>query len=204
MLSHVESSLARTPDADRIDQRVTLHGITWDEYEAFLAMRGESSALRVTYLEGELEIMAPSRDHENLKTRLARLVEAWAEETDRPLEGAGSWTVRKRAKERGAEADECYFVLGERDDRPDIAIEVVWTSGGISKLEVWRGLGVPEVWIWEKGALSFHILAGEHYVETSRSVLLPAFDPALIQECMRAASQTDAVKQLRSALRARP
>jgi hypothetical protein len=28
---------------------------------------------------------------------------------------------------------------------PDIAIEVVWTSGGIDKLEVYRGLDVPEV-----------------------------------------------------------
>jgi hypothetical protein len=29
------------------------------------------------------------------------------------------------------------------EDRPDIAIEVVWTSGGINKLEVCK-LGVPD------------------------------------------------------------
>jgi len=59
-------------DPDRIDQRVILHGIGWDDYEAVLAMRGESSATRVTYLEGELEFMSPSIDHETFKTQLAR------------------------------------------------------------------------------------------------------------------------------------
>ena len=44
------------------------------------AMRGESSATRVTYLEGELELMSPSFDHETLKKTLGRLIEAYAEE----------------------------------------------------------------------------------------------------------------------------
>jgi hypothetical protein len=42
--------------------------------------------------------------------------------------------------------DECY-VLGRElldDDFPDIALEVVISSGGINKLEVYRGLGVRE------------------------------------------------------------
>ena len=54
-----------TEPTEPIDQRVRLHDISWEDYEALLAMRGESSALRVTYLEGELEIMAPSLNHES-------------------------------------------------------------------------------------------------------------------------------------------
>jgi len=64
------------------------------------------------------------------------------------LEGYGSWTVRSEAADRGVEADECYLV-GIREaepQRPDIAIEVIRTSGGIDKLEVYRGPEVPEVW----------------------------------------------------------
>ena len=62
--------------ADHVDQRVTLHGVSWADYEALLAMRGESSGTRVTYLEGELELMTPSINHEAIKTRLGRLLDA--------------------------------------------------------------------------------------------------------------------------------
>ena len=98
----------RSPN--RFDQRVTLHGIGWQDYEALLAMRGESSATRVTYLEGELELMSPSFDHETLKKTLGRLIEAYAEERGLDLIGCGSWTVRKEAQARGVEADECYIL----------------------------------------------------------------------------------------------
>ncbi len=203
MLCQVDHAHETSPDPVHVDQRITLHGVTWDQYEAVLAMRRESSALRVTYLEGELEIMAPSIDHETLKTRIGRLLEAWAEEMDIPLEGAGSWTVKLAPAERGAEADECYFVGGVlRTDHPDIAIDVAWTRGGIPKLEVWRGLGVPEVWIWEAGALHFHVLRGSRYEESGRSELLPDLDPAVIVGCMAAPTQTAAVRQLRAELRA--
>lgn len=192
------------PDPDLVDQRVVLRGVTWDAYESLLAARGESSAVRVTYLEGTVELMAPSRYHELDKTRLARLIEAWADEHDVVLEGYGSWTVKNEEAERGAEADECYVIGAHDPDRivaPHIAIEVVWTSGGIDKLEVWRKLGVREVWIWDAGALTFHALRGERYEAIERSELLPELDPALLVEPMGAASQTAAIRQLREALR---
>ena len=191
-----------TEHTEHIDQRVRLHNISWEDYETLLVMRGESSALRVTYLEGELEIMSPSIDHESLKTRLARLLEAYAEVVGIELEGYGSWTVKKAQKERGVEPDECY-VVGVREtppERPDIAIEVVWTSGGIDKLEVYRGLEVPEVWIWQNNALRFYILRGTDYVPSPRSGLLPELDPALLARFMSGQSQTQAVRGFRQAL----
>jgi hypothetical protein len=39
---------------------------------------------------------------------------------------------------------------------PDVAIEVIWTRGGLDKLDVYRGLGVPEVWTWQEGRLRFY------------------------------------------------
>jgi Uma2 family endonuclease len=123
-----------SPDPARIDQRVRMHGVSWQAYEALLAWRGESSTPRMTYLEGELELMSPSRLHAITKTRLARLLEAWSEEKGIPLDGVGSWTIRDASVERGAEPDECY-VLGDAQKaaRPDFAI-VVWTGGGIDRL----------------------------------------------------------------------
>jgi Uma2 family endonuclease len=189
--------------ARHIDQSVRMHGMSWQAYEALLAWRGESSAVRMTFLEGELELTTPSIDHEDLKTRLARIVEAWAEESDVALEGAGSWTLKNEAVERGAEPDECYTVGSLRGARvPDFAIEVIWTHGGIDKLEVYRKLGVGEVWIWQGSELSFHILRGERYARSARSGVLPAFDPELAARCMMADSQTAAVKKLREAMRA--
>ncbi len=187
---------------DNLDQRVCLHDIAWADYEALLAARGDQPGVRVTYLEGELELMTPSVHHESLKTRLARLVEAYAEEAGIALEGFGSWTVKSPATRRGAEVDECYVIgpFTELPEIPDVAIEVVWTRGGIDKLEVYRGLGVREVWVWQDGGLRFFLLQDGAYLAATRSGLLPGLDPGLIAQCMEAPSQTEALKRLRAAL----
>jgi len=186
------------------DQRVTLHGVSWEQYEALLEMRGDGSSLRVTYLEGELELMSPSEDHKFDKKTLARLIEAYAEEAGIKINGYGSWTVKRKSVRRGAEADECY-ILGPRVTtltRPDFVIEVVRTSGGIDKLAVYQSLEVPEVWFWQQGKLEFHRLVGDNYVLATRSeLIMPGLDPALIGHCMQVPDQDDAVRALRAAMR---
>lgn len=186
-----------------VDERVRLHGVPWADYERLLEIRGESAVPRMTYLQGELELMTPSHPHERIKKMLARLLEAWAEEQGIELEGVGSWTVKSREAERGAEADECYCLgpIADEPRRPDLAIEVVWTSGGVDKLEVWRGLGVPEVWIWQDDALRFFRLEGGAYAPRARSDLLPGIDPDLLLRCMAEPTQTAAVRALRAAVR---
>jgi hypothetical protein len=64
---------------------------------------------------------------------LARLVEGYAEELSLDLVAIGSWTLKRKEAQRGADPDECYS-LGQvtDDDLPDLAIEVVRTSGGRS------------------------------------------------------------------------
>jgi Uma2 family endonuclease len=168
------------PDPDLIDQRIVLQGVAWTDYQRLLDLRGERSVPRLTYLGGELELMTPSLDHEWLKKRLARLIEAYAELSAIPLEGFGSWTLRSELLRRGAEADECYLLgpLSGPPDLPDFAIEIVWTRGGIDKLEVYRGLGVPEVWIWQDRQLRFYAL-GDDGIASSPAA---AFSPASIRD----------------------
>jgi len=191
-------------DPSTMDHFVYRNPATFRDYEALLEQRGDSSVPRITYLEGVLELMTPSRYHEGDKKKLARLLEAWAEEKGVMFEGFGSWTLKNREKQRGAEPDECYTV-GRRaeteEDRPDIAIEVIWTSGGIDKLEVYRQLNVREVWIYERGTLQFFSLRGEQYAPIARSEFLPDLDVALILQCMTEPTQGGAVKALRAALR---
>jgi Uma2 family endonuclease len=185
------------------DQIVVLHGISWELYEALDAARGDSARPRLTYCDGELEIMSPGFDHEDDKKRLARLIEAWAEESGTFLEGFGSWGLKRKKKKRAVEPDECYSVgrRPRRDGKPDFAIEVVKTSGGIPKLEVYRKIGVREVWFWKRGTLSFYELRGLQYTPIARSRLVPDLDVALVERCMRAESQTAGVAALRRAMR---
>ncbi|NBC13880.1 MAG: Uma2 family endonuclease [Gammaproteobacteria bacterium] len=184
------------------EQRVLLQHAAWADYQRLDELRGESAVPRLTFLHGSLELMTPGLPHETDKTRLGRLIEAWADLTGVELTGAGSWTLKDEAKALGAEADECYLVgpLHDEPQRPDIAIEVVKTSGGIDKLAVYRGLGVPEVWLWQSGRLSIHLLTADGYQEAERSARLAGLDPTLIAECMAAPSQTAAVRLLRERL----
>jgi Uma2 family endonuclease len=188
------------PAPEDHDQRVVLHDVSWSQYETILDIRGDRAGVRIAYLEGELELMSPSRGHERLKKLMARLLEAWADEHGVEFEGYGSLTMRSRPRRRGAEPDECYMVGGEKS-RPDLAIEVVWTSGGLDKLDIYRGLRVREVWVWEKGALSLFALRGDRYERIERSGVLPDLDLALFTSFLGARSQTQAVRAYRAALR---
>jgi Uma2 family endonuclease len=192
--------LARPDRSYDPDQRVILNGIDWWQFEAFLAIRGDSAGVRVTYLEGQLEIMSPSQSHEMLAKLIARLLEAYADEKGLVFEGYKSMTMRSAPRLRGIEPDECYAIDAPKD-HPDLAVEVIWTSGGIDKLDVYRGLGVREVWIWSKEELKAYELRGDAYVEILQSVLIPGLTPAFIAGFLDCETQTEAVRKLRAALR---
>lgn len=177
-----------------LDAVVVLRGIPFQTYEALRAADDRPS-LRLTFLDGVLEIMSPSARHENIGAFLARLVYAYSEERDIPLAGFGSTTFKDRAQERGLEPDEC-FMLGEEKDRPDIALEVVLSSGGVEKLEIYRGLGVPEVWFWVNGRLFLHCLAGDAYEPREASVLLPDLP---LREVERLVATTPPSQQMHAA-----
>jgi Uma2 family endonuclease len=195
-------TIATPPVAARApDQRVTLHDVSWADFELILHIRGDRSGVRLTYLNGVLELMSPSVDHEGIKKTLARLVEAYAEERGIAFNGFGSWTLKNPVRARALEPDECYSLSPGRPARPDLAIEVVWTSGGIDKLEVYRGLGVSEVWFWREGAIEVHGLVGERYERRERSQLLPELDLAELARHIDAENQTESVRRYRQTLR---
>jgi Uma2 family endonuclease len=190
------------PTAQRIeDQRVTLHDVSWADFEMILQIRGDRAGVRVTYLNGVLELMTPSVDHEGIKTTIGRLLEAYAEEKGLPFNGFGSWTLKNARRARALEPDECYSLTLGRPTSPDLAIEVVWTSGGIDKLDVYRGLGVREVWFWREGAIEVWVLTGDRYERQERSGLLPDLDLSEIARHIDPENQTESVRRYRQALR---
>jgi Uma2 family endonuclease len=204
-IPHDEDARSSTPAMWPPEGRIVLRGVSWERYEALLATLGDDfHGLRLTYLEGTLEIMITSRRHERIKTILARLLEMWAVERDVVLEGYGAATFRKREAQRGLEPDECYMLDPEREF-PDLAIEVVHTHGGVEKLDVYAGLGVREVWFREDDRIDVHVLVEGRYEQRTTSAVLPSLDlaqlAAFVLRGVDHDNQTALVRAYRDALR---
>ena len=83
---------------------------------------------------------------------------------------------------------------------PDLAIEVVWTRGGLNKLDVYRKLAVREVWIYEKGAIRLFALRGERYEPLAASEVLEGIDHQQLCQFATVRPMTRAVREFRKAL----
>lgn len=183
------------------DQFVYLRQMSWQAFETILGLRGDAAGPRIAYLDGELEFMSPSWGHEWKKTTWAQLVEAYRLEMGIELTGVGSMTLRQEIEAAGAEPDECYVLGSEETSTPDLALEVVWTSGGLDKLEIYRRLRVREVWYWKDGKITVHVLRGSRYRRVARSVLFPDLDLALMETALEGTNQTAAVRSFVAAIR---
>lgn len=195
--------LAERDDNPVEDQIVVLHGATWADYQRLLEIRGEKAVPRLSFLEGKLEIMTPSRRHESIKSRIGCLVEVWCLEKGVEFSPYGSWTLEKKQAERGLEPDECY-VFGQvaEPERPDLAIEVVWTTGGVRKLDIYSQLGVREVWYWRRQHITGHVLDGDSYREQNESVVLPGIDLVQLVGFLDRPTASQAMREYRAALSA--
>jgi Uma2 family endonuclease len=189
-----------TPNADQI---IVFHDVTWADYERVLEIRGDKSAPRINYLEGELEIMSPSKDHEQLKSFIGHLLEWWCIDRGIEVTPYGSWTLKERKKKRGAEADECYIFGTAPRERPHLAIEVEWTRWNLDKLQIYEQLGVEEVWIWRKGVIHVYVFVEDRFTKAERSRLLPDLDLELLTSMLDRDTLTQAVRDFRRALAAK-
>ena len=95
----VEVALPGEADSREVDRFVVVHGVSWEQYETLRAALDDIPGLRMTYLEGALEIMSPSSRHEHIKKMVARLVECFA----RRLQ------VQERLTEQVAEAIQTHL-----------------------------------------------------------------------------------------------
>ena len=197
-----ELALPPEPPASDHDDIVLVRGATWADYQRMLEIRGDGSVPRLAYLEGVLELMTPSRSHEVRKSMIGCLVEAWCMEHQVDITPYGSWTLESKDADRGAEPDECY-VVGDvpEPERPDLAIEVVWTSGGLDKLAIYEKLSVREVWIYQRGTITVHRLGTAGYEQIAESVVLSGIDLAQLAEFVPIQPMTRAVREYRAALR---
>lgn len=201
MLAQRLSDHDDTPHDDHI---VVVRGARWQDYRRQIELRGDRSVPRIAFLEGALQLMSPSREHEALKSWIGRLVEVWCLERGVEFGTYGSWTIENERELRAVEPDECYVFGGTRDpQRPDLAIEVIWTSGGIDKREIYRRLGVRELWFWRRGRITVFVLRGDQYVEVPGSEVLPGIDLGELVGFLERPTTSQAIRDYRAALRAR-
>lgn len=190
---------------DDPEERRVLSQVSWAQYEALLAELGETSSYRVSFLEGVLEIVAPSRKHEDGKTKIGNLLEIYFLETDTNYFPMGSTTLRNPEQQAGGEPDESYCIVTNKEI-PDLAIEVIVTSGSINRLELYRRLGVREVWFWQGDRLTLYHQREElpaqfpdtaGYEPIPQSELLPDLDIDLLTRCLQNPNPLAAAKAFR-------
>jgi len=180
------------------EQKVILHDINWEGYLQIDEILGESRSVRLKFCDNQLEIMSPSRQHEHIKSNIGCMIELYCRREKIFFQTEGSATLRREGK-RGGEPDESY-IFTKGSEEAELVIETALTSGGIDKLDFYRPLGMPEVWIWEKDTLKVFVFAGGDYELASRSRLLPGLDLSLIAQFADHPYTSEALDRFEAAL----
>ncbi|NEO10884.1 MULTISPECIES: Uma2 family endonuclease [unclassified Moorena] len=161
---------------------ITINNLKWQYFETILEELGEKRRVRLTYYQGNLEIMSALAIHERPHRIIADIVKAILNLQGRDWEDFGSTTF-KRPEIAGVEPDTCLYIQNAHQMRgctqmdldiyppPDLAIESDVTSK--TTLEVYAAIGVPEVWIYSKQQLRIYIIKDGNYQETSLSPTFP-------------------------------
>lgn len=185
-----------------IDQRLVYGGITWQQFKLIQAGFGESPGVRLSYYNGAIEILMPGREHEVFSRLIGFLIGLFCLENNIEFEPTGSMT-QEREGEVSVQADESYC-FGASKPIPDLALEVVFTSGNLNKLQRYQALGVLEVWFWTDGLFSLYHLRDDRYEKISRSEIpeLATLDIDLLTRCVLIAqtSRLEAANAFRNAL----
>jgi Uma2 family endonuclease len=159
-------------------QSTVLHEIDWQQFESILQDLGDKRRSRIAYLNGVLEIALPLPEREKIKVLIRDFVQVLMDKMEIDFEGFGSTTFKRVDKLAGLEPDDCFYIQnnvamrGIRkldmtiDPPPDLAIEVDVTSK--TKFDVYRVLGVPELWLYDQ-TLKIYILRDGEYVESELS-----------------------------------
>lgn len=184
------------------EQGIVLDSISWDFYERLLREIGDRHVF-VTYDQGRLEIMSPSWKHERYAGRVAMIIRIVAAELKIKFESGGSTTFRLRSAEAGLEPDNCFYiqnvqaVLGKDeidlaiDPAPDLAIEIEMSRRLADRIQVYRRLAVPEIWLEDGRSLRILRLRDVEYQPAATSAALPMLLPEQVHSLVLLSETTD-------------
>ncbi len=163
---------------------VVLHDVTWPTYQALLADMGEHRSARLAYDRGTLEITLPSKLHELINRLLERIITALTEELGMNVLSLGSTTFDFADEKQGVEPDSCFYIQNAdrvnpadsappTDFPPDLVVEVDITSSSRSRLNIYKSMGVPEIWRYSRQGLTILQLHDGDYRECDHSYTFP-------------------------------
>lgn len=188
-------TIATPPVLPNPTQRFVLPGRhSWEDFKTIQAVMGQKSGLRITYLDGVIELMTLGEHHESIKSMVAILLGIYFWQQGIEFIPVGSATRESQEQSVSFEPDESYY-LGEKKEHPDLAIEVNITSGSPKKLEKYQRLNIQEVWMWQDDKFSIYVLENQSYAQAPKSRLLPQLDVALLQECILMPSRLEAIQK---------
>jgi Uma2 family endonuclease len=200
------------------EQRVVLENIRWSTYEAILDDVDNRHG-RITYDQGVLEIMSPSKLHQKITEVIGRLILTFTEELRIDIESVGSTTFKRQDMNRGFEADKCFYIQHAKQVRvhdeidltvhppPDLVIEVDISRTSMAKLTVFGAMGIPEIWRCDGQSLQIFSWRDGEYVETDESKVLPSFPVSRITEILNqrcTSSENELIRGFREWLRDQP
>ncbi len=187
---------------------IHLSGISWQTYETLLQELNNSRHLRLTYNQGNLEIMAPSPEHEIYKKAMGRFVETIAEELEIRIYPLGSTTF-KLPKLSGVEPDECFYITNlnavkgknrislQQDPPPDLVVEIDITSSCENRLPIYTDMGVPEIWRYDGNSFTINVLQNQQYVTVEQSLAFPNLPLQEISRFLQQVNQQDYLELVR-------
>jgi Uma2 family endonuclease len=163
---------------------IVLHNVTWQTYQALLSDLGEHRSVRLAYDRGTLEIKMPSKLHELINRLLERIIATLTEELGMSVLPLGSTTFDYEAAEQGVEPDSCFYIqnadrVNPEDDAPpqdlppDLVVEVDITSSSRSRLTIYKVMGVPEIWRYNRQGLTILQLRNGEYIACETSLTFP-------------------------------
>jgi Uma2 family endonuclease len=176
------------------NSQLSLPGVTWDQFELVEATFAGIGGVRFIYFDGVLEIMTPSADHEDYKSTISLLLEAYMRKNSVRFYTRGSATLGNKSLGGQKEPDESYN-FEVKKPIPDLVIEVIITSGTISLLQLYQRLGVPEVWLWQDGVLDIYYLEVTGYRLIDQSHFLPKLNLGVLSKYINYHDQYDAVTE---------
>lgn len=197
---------------------VLLRRASWRTYIT-LRDSEENRHLRMTFDEGSLELMSPSKSHERIGYLIGRCIDIWTTELGIDVQSCRTTTLRRKDLQRGLEADNCYYLEHEYlvrdreeldlmiDPPPDLSVEVDVTSASIDRMAIYSAFRVPEVWRWSNEIVAILFLDETGtYRESPASRALPGFPMDKVAELLRrrtTASETVLMREFQAWVRAR-
>lgn len=179
--------------------------VDWDTYVQFNDSL-DTCGIRLTYHEGNLEIMTVSGDHDGVNRLIASLFENLAEGLEIDFKNFGGTTHRSRKAQTGFEPDTCFYVTNldyrfkpgpiilPRDPAPDLIIEVDISRSSLNKMKAYAAVGCREGWRYHDGHLTLFALAPGQVEIVSASAVLPGVSVDDLNILLAKASEMPRIK----------